>query len=49
VQAHAPGVQVASLSTADFKLRAARAVAIVVTAERRTYGNILVRKGTLAA
>jgi len=47
VKAHAPGVEVASLTSADFKLRAAQAIAIVVTAEARTYGNILVRKGTL--
>jgi len=47
VEAHAPGKPVSSLSAAEFKLRAASAVAIIVTAETRTYGNILVRKGTL--
>lgn len=47
VEAHAPGKPVGSLPAAEFKLRAAAAVAIIVTAETRTYGNILVRKGTL--
>jgi L-fucose mutarotase len=49
VATHAPDADVTSLSSGDFKLRAAHAVAIVVTGESRTYGNILVRKGTLGA
>lgn len=44
---YAPQANVASLAPAQFKLRAARAVAIVVTAESRGYGNIIVRKGAL--
>lgn len=48
-QRSAPGVAVGSLAPAAFKERAARAAAIVVTGEVRTYGNILLRKGTLPA
>ena len=44
---HAPHLQVSSVSTSEFKTRAAKAVAIVVTGESRTYGNVLLRKGTL--
>ncbi|WLI77559.1 RbsD/FucU domain-containing protein [Kosakonia sp. H02] len=44
---HVPDIKVDSLTTANFKLRAARSVAIVVTGEERVYGNILVRKGVL--
>jgi L-fucose mutarotase len=44
---HAPQLEVSSLNPPDFKLRASRAVAIIVTGEARGYGNILVRKGTL--
>lgn len=46
---HAPHLQVSVLSASDFKARATHAVAIVVTGESRTYGNILLRKGTLPA
>ncbi len=35
------------LSTADFKDRARAAYAVLVTGERRLYGNILLRKGTV--
>nr|WP_314578118.1 RbsD/FucU domain-containing protein [uncultured Pseudomonas sp.] len=45
----APTKQVASLQPAEFKLRASKAVAIIVTGEARVYGNFLVRKGTLGA
>ena len=45
----APGIVVGSLTPSAFKERAAKAVAIVVTGEVRTYGNILLRKGTLPA
>ena len=37
------------MTPADFKARAANAAAIIVTAEARPYGNIIVRKGTLPA
>jgi L-fucose mutarotase len=46
-KAHAPHLEVDSLAPAEFKARASRAVAIVVTGETRVYGNILLRKGTL--
>jgi L-fucose mutarotase len=36
-----------TLSTADFKDRARGAYAVLVTGERRPYGNILLRKGTV--
>jgi L-fucose mutarotase len=45
----APEFVIGSLSPADFKLRASKAVAIIVTGEARVYGNILLRKGTLSA
>jgi L-fucose mutarotase len=45
----APQIAVAALTPAAFKERAAKAVAILVTGEARSYGNILVRKGTLTA
>lgn len=48
-QRHAPDRAVGSLTASDFKARAAKAAAIVVTGESRVYGNILVRKGTLPA
>lgn len=44
---HAPHMEVDSLQPADFKTRASKAVAIIVTGETRVYGNILLRKGTL--
>ncbi|MBN3845979.1 MULTISPECIES: RbsD/FucU domain-containing protein [Burkholderiaceae] len=44
---HAPHLGVDSLPAAEFKVRAAKAVAIVVTGEARVYGNMLLRKGTL--
>ena len=44
---HAPQLEVGSLTPTDFKSRASKAVAIIVTGETRVYGNILVRKGTL--
>jgi L-fucose mutarotase len=44
---HVPQLEVGSLTTKDFKSRASKAVAIIVTGEPRVYGNILVRKGTL--
>jgi L-fucose mutarotase len=44
---HAPQLEVGSLPPSDFKSRASKAVAIIVTGETRVYGNILVRKGTL--
>lgn len=44
---YAPDIKVDSLTTSNFKLRAARSAAIVVTGEDRVYGNILVRKGVL--
>lgn len=44
---HAPHLEVDSLQPAEFKTRASKAVAIIVTGETRVYGNILVRKGTL--
>jgi L-fucose mutarotase len=37
------------LSSADFKDRAQRAYAVLVTGENRRYGNILLRKGTVEA
>ena len=37
------------LSSADFKDRAGRAYAVLVTGESRRYGNILLRKGTVKA
>lgn len=43
----APQLEVGSLTPKDFKTRASKAVAIIVTGETRVYGNILVRKGTL--
>ena len=46
---HAPQAEIASMTPADFKARAANAAAIIVTAEARPYGNIIVRKGTLPA
>ncbi|WP_341963768.1 RbsD/FucU domain-containing protein [Pseudomonas sp. RC10] len=46
---HAPGREVASLQPSPFKTRASNAVAIIVTGEERVYGNILLRKGTLAS
>jgi L-fucose mutarotase len=47
VSKHTPQLEVGSLTPADFKSRASKAVAIIVTGETRVYGNILVRKGTL--
>ncbi|KNC91513.1 RbsD/FucU family protein [Trabulsiella odontotermitis] len=44
---HYHDIQVDSLTTSNFKLRAARSAVIVVTGEARVYGNILVRKGVL--
>ena len=44
---HAPHLEVDSLPPAEFKARASKAVAIVVTGETRVYGNMLLRKGTL--
>jgi L-fucose mutarotase len=44
---HAPHLEVGSLTADDFKVRASKAVAIIVTGETRVYGNILLRKGTL--
>lgn len=44
----APDQEIGSLSPTDFKLRASKAVAIIVTGEARVYGNILLRKGTLS-
>ena len=44
---HAPQLEAGSLTPADFKSRAAKAVAIIVTGETRVYGNMLIRKGTL--
>jgi L-fucose mutarotase len=44
---HAPHLEVGSLTAEEFKARASKAVAIIVTGETRVYGNILLRKGTL--
>jgi len=46
---YAPQHKVDSLTPADFKIRASKAAAIIVTGETRVYGNIMVRKGTLPA
>lgn len=46
-KAHAPHLEVDSLPPAEFKARASKAVAVVVTGETRVYGNMLLRKGTL--
>lgn len=46
-KAHAPHLEVDSLPPTEFKERASKAVAIVVTGETRVYGNMLIRKGTL--
>jgi L-fucose mutarotase len=40
-------MKLGTLSTADFKDRARGAYAVLVTGERRPYGNILLRKGTV--
>ncbi|MDR5826196.1 RbsD/FucU domain-containing protein [Caballeronia sp. LZ043] len=47
VKSHAPAMEVGSLPPNDFKARASRAAAIIISGEARVYGNILVRKGTL--
>jgi L-fucose mutarotase/ribose pyranase (RbsD/FucU family) len=41
--------EVPRISSADFKDRAQRAYAVLVTGEGRRYGNILLRKGTVKA
>jgi L-fucose mutarotase len=46
-KSHAQHLEVDSLPPAEFKARASKAVAIIVTGETRVYGNILLRKGTL--
>jgi L-fucose mutarotase len=40
-------MKLGTLSTADFKDRARGAYAVLVTGERRLYGNILLRKGSV--
>jgi L-fucose mutarotase len=40
-------MKLAPLSTVEFKDRARGAYAVLVTGERRPYGNILLRKGTV--
>ena len=40
-------MKMGTLSTADFKDRARGAYAVLVTGERRLYGNILLRKGSV--
>ncbi|WP_158790338.1 RbsD/FucU family protein [Granulicella sp. L60] len=37
------------LASADFKERASKAYAVIVTGERRPYGNVIVRKGVVLA
>jgi L-fucose mutarotase len=44
-----PEMKLVPLSTADFKDRARGAYTVLVTGERRLYGNILLRKGTVKA
>jgi L-fucose mutarotase len=36
-----------ALSSADFKIRVRSAFAVIVTGERRRYGNVIVRKGVV--
>jgi L-fucose mutarotase len=40
-------MKLSTLSTVDFKDRARGAYAVLITGERRPYGNILLRKGTV--
>jgi L-fucose mutarotase len=37
------------VSSADFKERAGKAYAVIVTGEKRPYGNVIVRKGVVPA
>ncbi|RRA47667.1 RbsD/FucU family protein [Acidipila sp. EB88] len=41
------GMKLVPISSADFKDRAKGAYAIVITGEKRPYGNVLLRKGTI--
>ena len=41
------GMKLVPISTTDFKDRAKRAYAVLITGERRPYGNVLLRKGTI--
>jgi L-fucose mutarotase len=41
------GMKLVPISTKDFKDRAKGAYAVLITGERRPYGNVLLRKGTI--
>jgi L-fucose mutarotase len=43
------GLELFPLASADFKERAGKAYAVIVTGERRPYGNVIVRKGVVPA
>ena len=44
-----PGLELFALPSADFKDRVRNAFAVIVTGERRLYGNVIVRKGVVHA
>jgi len=45
----AEGIDISAIDPAEFKARAQKAYAIIVTGERRLYANIIVRKGVIPA
>jgi L-fucose mutarotase len=47
VARHEPKVKLASLERFAFYARVAKAYAVVVTGERRLYGNIILKKGII--